>query len=173
MNADHVRNVFRIIGVELTFLSLVEFSFLEAIDLQFVPGDDKQAGNIRQELYDTLLQEYSALPTKPKDIDFADYAIVNVAPSVVPNPYLPSFRVFAYNISVGDNVDMKTKKGSKKRKHGHRHGDHGDKVSYCRTEIYRDTWKCYLNESWYSDPESPSRSNKQWTPLGYAQVRPT
>jgi endopolyphosphatase len=147
----------------------VEFSFLEAIDLQFVPEDDPKSSKIRQELYDTLLQEYSTLPTKPKDLDFADYAIVNVAPSVVPNPYLPSFRVFAYNITSGDKVDMKIKKGSK-RKHGHRHGDGGDKGSYCRTEIYRDTWKCQLNESWNSSPDSPSRSNQQWTPLGYAQV---
>ena len=141
---------------------------MEAIDLQFLPEDDEQPSKMGQELYETLLREYSALPAKPKDLDFADYAIVNVAPSVVPNPYLPGFRVFVYNISAGDNVDTE---GSKKRKHGHRHGNHGDKASYCRTEIYRDTWKCYLNESWHSDSESPSRSNKQWTPLGYAQVR--
>jgi endopolyphosphatase len=109
-------------------------------------------------------------PTKPKDLDFADYAIVNVAPPVVPNPYLPAFRVFAYNISAGDDTEiMKTIMG-KKRRHGHRRGDHDDKASYCRKEIYRETWKCYLNESWHSDPESPSRNNKQWTPLGYAQV---
>lgn len=170
MNADHVRNVF-IGSLQLrpTLLSVVEFSFLEAIDLQFVPEDDKKPVEMRKELYETLLQEYSALPTKLKDLDFADYAVVNVAPSVVPNPYLPGFRVFAYNISAGANGEMKTKK----RKHGHRRGDHGDKESYCRREIYRDTWKCHLNESWHSDAESPSRSNKQWSPLGYAQVGPT
>ncbi|KAF8218705.1 endopolyphosphatase [Tricholoma matsutake] len=154
-----------ILGHLFGHMNADHFSFLEAIDLQFVPEDDKKPVEMRKELYETLLQEYSALPTKLKDLDFADYAVVNVAPSVVPNPYLPGFRVFAYNISAGANGEMKTKK----RKHGHRRGDHGDKESYCRREIYRDTWKCHLNESWHSDAESPSRSNKQWSPLGYAQ----
>ena len=150
---------------------LPQFSFLEAIDLQFVPEDGEKSSEMHQDLYDTLLKEYSALPTKPKDLDFRNYAIINVAPAVVPNPYLPGFRVFTYNISAGDNVKMKKKKGSR-RKHGHRRGDHGDKGSHCLKEIYRDTWKCHLNETWHSDPESPSRSNKQWSPLGYAQVCP-
>lgn len=119
------------------------------------------------------MHEYSALPTKSKDLDYGDYGVVNVSPPVVPNPYLPSFRVFSYNTtgsSMDTNAKKRKKKKGSKRKHGHRRGDHGNKDSHCAREDYRNTWKCYLNETWYSDPESPSRSNKQWTPLGYAQV---
>ena len=123
---------------------------------------------MRQDLYSALVDEFSALPTEAKGLDLANYAVINVGPSVVPNPYLPSFRVFSYNVSGNADVDMKKKRS--KRRHGHRHGDHGDKASYCRREMYQDSWKCHLNETWHSDPESPSRSNKQWTPLGYAQV---
>jgi len=143
------------------------FSFLEAIDLQIAPEKDEES--TKHDLYDTLLQEYATLPRKPKDVDFADYAVVNVAPPVVPNPYLPGFRVYAYNISASDDTEMMKSILGKKRRHGHRRGDHGDKASYCRKEMYRESWKCSLNESWNSDPESPSRKNKKWTPLGYAQ----
>jgi endopolyphosphatase len=146
---------------------------LEAIDLQFTPEGQARRKITREELYDTLLHEFSALPTKSKDLDYANYGVVNVSPPVVPNPYLPSFRVFSYNTtdaSVDANAKGKKKKKGSKRKHRHRRGDHGNKDSHCRKEEYRNTWKCYLNETWYSDPESPSRSNKQWTPLGYAQV---
>jgi len=56
-----------------------------------------------------------------------------------------------------------------KRKHGHHRGNHGSKDAQCRKKEHQNTWKCFLNETWHSDPGSPSRSNKQWTPLGYAQ----
>lgn len=106
--------------------------------------------------------------------------MINVSQPVVPNPYLPTFRIFSYNTSEGStdtddgqsNEDRKKKKKKKgtKRKHGHRRGDHGNKDHHCKEEPYRDSWKCHLNDTWYSDPDSPSRSNQQWTGLGYAQV---
>lgn len=153
-----------VISIPLT-LTPRKFAFLEAIDLEFVPEDAKNKGE-RIDLFDTLIQEFSALPTKPKELDYGNYAVVNVAPPVVPNPYLPSFRVFSYNSSAGENARTK----GKKRRHGHKRGDHGNKAAHCKLKENRDTWKCYLNESWYSDPKSPSRSNQLWSPLGYAQV---
>jgi len=143
------------------------FSFLEAIDLEFTSDESATKGGLSS-LYDTLLHEFSALPTKPKDLDYGDYHVVNTAPPVVPNPYLPSFRVFSYNVS-GAADGVARPKTTGKRRHGHRRGDHEDKVAHCSLKENKDTWKCFLNETWHSDPESPSRSNKQWTPLGYAQ----
>jgi len=140
------------------------FSFLEAIDLEFTTAERVNQRQGFSPLYDTLLHEFAALPTKPKDLDYAEYAVVNTAPPVVPNPYLPSFRVFAYNVT-----RPQAKATGKKRHHGHHRGNRGDKDVHCRQQEYQDTWKCFLNETWHSDKESPSRSNKLWTPLGYAQ----
>jgi len=117
-------------------------------------------------LYKTLLKEFSALPKSPK---MADYAVVNVAPSVVPNPYLPAFRIFSYNITdARGDYRLATKK---KRKHGHPRGDKGNKTVHCKSEEYQNTWRCHLDQPWFSDPDSPSRSNQRWSPLGFAQVR--
>jgi len=93
-----------------------------------------------------------------------DYAVVNVGPSVVPNPYLPSFRIYSYNTTGGKGAS-----GQEKRRHGHRRGSDGNNAT-CQSDKYADTWRCHLNREWHSDAKSPSRSNRQWTPLGYAQV---
>ncbi|KAF8897542.1 endopolyphosphatase [Infundibulicybe gibba] len=138
--------------------------FVEAIDLQLVEGPHNST---YMDLYDTLLVEFDALPKSAKATNMDDYAVINVAPPVVPNPYVPTFRVFSYNISGAGHDGDPTEQ--KKRKHGHHRGDHGNKAAKCKTEPYRNTWKCHLNESWYSDPHSPSRTNRLWTPLGYAQ----
>lgn len=123
---------------------------------------DPDASN-HDDLYDTLLQDFSALPKSSKKTDLDGYAVINVSPPVVPNPYLPTYRVFAYNVS---NIAG----SSSKRKHGHHRGGGTDKKTLCKQAAYQDSWKCQLNDPWYSDPDSPSRTNQQWTPLGYAQV---
>ncbi|KAG6897450.1 hypothetical protein C0992_001450 [Termitomyces sp. T32_za158] len=143
----------------------MNFSFLESVDLDFYKKQDRQLRQqTKSSLYDTLMQDFAAL-FKSGNVDYSNYAVVNTASSVVPNPFLPSFRIFAYNIT-GEESRYKA---SKRRSHGHEHGDRADKTAQCRLRKNQDTWKCFLNETWHSDPESPSRSNKQWTPLGYAQ----
>ncbi|KAI0347563.1 hypothetical protein BDW22DRAFT_1352033 [Trametopsis cervina] len=53
-----------------------------------------------KELYTTLLKDFNAVSKRSgKKLDYDALAVVNVSPSVVPNPYLPSFRVYAYNVS--------------------------------------------------------------------------
>ncbi|KAG6919426.1 hypothetical protein DXG01_006309 [Tephrocybe rancida] len=158
-----------ILGHLFGHMNADHFSFLEAIDLEFTKDEAelRAQSDLRGSttLYTTLLQEFAALPTDPKKMDYAEYAVVNTAPPIVPNPYLPSFRIFSYNVTGAESRP----KASKDRKHGHRRGDRGDKAVYCKVKKNRETWKCFLNETWYSDPESPSRTNKLWTPLGYAQ----
>lgn len=128
-------------------------------------------------LAETLFEEFSALPKKAKT-DLDDYAVINVGPSVVPNPYLPTFRVFAYNATGGSGDDVEThgdtevqfmkKKGG--RDHGHKHpGKHADVD--CKKKENRGTWACRPRKPQYASEDAPSRRNTQWTPLGYAQVR--
>ncbi|KAF6762120.1 endopolyphosphatase [Ephemerocybe angulata] len=159
-------------------MNVDHFFFLESIDLEIIPESKKAvrtAGNDLA-LYNVLLEEFAALPTNKK-INLDEYAAVNVAPSVVPN-YLPSFRIFSYNVT--DTLDAIEPEGGKKkkkptpkkppkRKHGHRRGERGDKDKHCTEEKYQNSWKCHLDEPWNSDENSPSRTNRFWSPLGYAQ----
>jgi endopolyphosphatase len=132
-------------------------------------------------LYDELIEDFTALRREVKARSEDDFAVVTVAPSVVPNPYLPSFRVYAYNVTAAADGSMllkKTKKDKKdkkkkKKKKGHRRGPQkGDRFKLCKEDEARlKSWRCHLAEEWHSDPDAPCRTNKLWTPLGYAQVR--
>lgn len=140
----------------------------------------------KKNLAETLMKDFSELP-KAKKTDLDEYAVINVSPSVVPNPYLPSFRVFAYNVTGAPSISvirqkqqsdddasatpenfLKEIKGSK-RKHGHRHPKKDREVD-CAKKEYRDTWACRPKKKFYADEDAPSRRNQLWTPLGYAQV---
>jgi len=146
------------------------FFLLEAEDLQFPSESDLTPADgvvsAARGLYDTLVNDFGDLPKKGKT-DYDNYGVVNVAPSLVPNPYLPSFRIFTYNITQARS-ETKLKKKKNKRKHGHRRGN-GSKEELCKKKKYEDSWRCKLDEPWYSDPEAPSRVNTLWSPLGYAQ----
>ncbi|KDR83732.1 hypothetical protein GALMADRAFT_219563 [Galerina marginata CBS 339.88] len=164
-----------ILGHLYGHMNVDHFFFMEAADLGIFPDkEDLQDGAVSTlgdgGLFETLVGNWGALPKSPK---LADYAVVNVGPSVVPNPYLPTFRIFSYNVSAaGDLALKKPKKQPKKpskRKPGHPRGDGGNKTVHCKSEKYRDTWRCHLDQPWHSDSSSPSRSNQRWTPLGYAQ----
>lgn len=117
-------------------------------------------------LYKILLEEFALLP-QPKKIDLDEYAIINVSPSLVPNPYLPTFRIFTYNIT---NVEDALADGSLGQKTRQIPQGNGRKASLCEEERYRDSWKCKLEFNPPSNPDAPSRRSKLWTPLGYAQV---
>ncbi|KAH6917815.1 endopolyphosphatase [Coprinopsis sp. MPI-PUGE-AT-0042] len=146
-------------------MNVDHFFFLEEIDLQIVPDEDaKKARTMGGDgaLYETLITEFAALPV-PKRKEMDNYAVVNVAPAVVPNPYLPSFRVFTYNIT-DPSYDAQ-----KKRHHGHRRGDRGDKDVHCKQPEWKNSWRCHLTQPWHSDKTAPSRRNQQWSLLGYAQ----
>ena len=62
-------------------------------------SDTPETQRKKKDLYGTLLKEFAQMRKSIEKIDHDNYAVVNVAPSVVPNPYLPSFRIFSYNIS--------------------------------------------------------------------------
>jgi endopolyphosphatase len=149
----------------------MQFFFLEAIDLELpaigaVQG--RQPHTAREDLYETLIHDFGELPGKKK-VNEAQFAVVNVNPSVVPNPYVPAFRIFSYNATGAADYNGTQLRINKDRKHGHPRGPKVDKKR-CKDEPWRDTWRCHLTEKWHSDPESPVRTNTLWTPLGFAQV---
>ena len=110
---------------------------------------------------------------KEKKRDEADYAVVNVSPSVVPNPLLPSFRVFSYNVTGAEHLDADAalKKHKKKKHRGDDVPQKGDRFEKCKKgEPDAGGWRCHLDKPWHSSPDAPSRTNTLWSPLGYAQV---
>ena len=123
-----------------------------------------------------LLKDFSQLP---KDVDYGDYGVINISPSVVP-AYLPSFRIFNYNMSaeaVQDALDKKERRRrgetfGKQPPHGHRKPDPSKpRAEQCKKDKYKDSWRCHFSkDNWHTDPEAPSRKNGLMSPLGFAQV---
>jgi endopolyphosphatase len=152
---------------------------MEADDLELYT-DTTLSGN--KGLYEGIIDNFESLPKTKKKFNLDNYGVITVSPSVVPNPYLPTFRIFTYNIT-GANSAMAhaTMPPSDKRvrmlkdrvpKHPRGGGKKaGDKKKLCKEKEHKDSWKCKLHEPWHSDDEAPSRRNTLWSPLGYAQVR--
>lgn len=159
-----------------------QFFFLHANDTILWDDEDelRSRGKSREDeavglasknnLAKTIMEDFGSLPKKA---DLDDYAVVNVGPSVVPHPYLPTFRVFAYNITGTDDeiiaAGEKDEMNGMKRKHGHRNPK--EKEVDCKKKEHRETWACRPKKPQYASPQAPSRMNRLWTPLGYAQVR--
>jgi len=150
------------------------FYFIEADDLELW-SDLKSAGN--KGLFEGIMDNFSNIP-KTRKTNLDNYAVINVSPSVVPNPYLPSFRIFAYNITDGagfaaqhDNSPSDERvRAFKDRVPKHpRGGKAGNKNKLCKEKEHKNSWKCRLREPWHTDEEAPCRKNTLWSPLGYAQ----
>lgn len=132
------------------------------------PEDVDSLGRKKKELYNSLIKTFSELPKGRKKVNYDDYGVVNVSPSVVPNPFLPSFRIFTYNITGSQYVPRLQADEQEAVSAGNGTGLAG-RAQSCNTTEHRDSWRCTLSQPWHSDPSSPSRTNRLWTPLGYAQ----
>lgn len=114
-----------------------------------------------------MLQEFADLPGA-QGLNHDNYAVVNVAPSVVPT-YLPSFRIYAYNTT--GSLYTAGQLGNATGQPGGSSASLKSRVgALCTEKAYENTWRCNLEQPWHSNAESPSRTNRLWTPLGYAQV---
>ena len=91
-----------------------------------------------RQLYNGLLKNFEDLPKAKRNSTYDDYAVVNVSPSVVPNPYLPSFRIFAYN-TTGTPYVPALQPGQ----------------TPC-DEL--DAGRCDVAERWHASPDAPSRT---------------
>ncbi|KAK7695800.1 hypothetical protein QCA50_000438 [Cerrena zonata] len=141
-------------------------------------GDEGDLKKKHKDLYGTLLKSFNHMH-KVSKLDHDNYAVVNVAPSVVPNPYLPSFRIFSYNISgspyipgdLGVTLDSIGSRGLT----AHSEDSDGsppdclDDTEGRQNLTLEKTYKCHSSRRWNSSPNSPSRRNGLWSPLGYAQ----
>ncbi|WVW86650.1 hypothetical protein I302_108704 [Kwoniella bestiolae CBS 10118] len=148
-------------------------------------------------LKEELKKDFQDMPGA-KDLKLKDYVAINVAASVIPT-YLPGLRIFTYNVSglgdekneeaiykpyqvssqededeeeeeeedldMDDDVDITKKKG---RRPGHRHGKQpkGD----CKKKENEDKPHCVFRRlPRYYSKDSPSRTNRALSPLGYTQ----
>ncbi|KAF8743226.1 Calcineurin-like phosphoesterase, partial [Rhizoctonia solani] len=113
---------------------------------------------------DKLHAEFKEL-SKQKKVDYDDYFIVNIGPSVIPE-YTPSVRVFTYNITGAElngsspitNVDELLDSEEV----------NASKVD-CRKKENKDKKKCVFKKPRHASKRSPSRRNSLWSPTGYAQ----
>ncbi|KAF8826752.1 hypothetical protein HHX47_DHR5000731 [Lentinula edodes] len=152
----------------------MQFFLIEAKDIEVT--NDIHHGLKHDNLCDSLLDDFAQLP-KSGRTDLDDYAVINVSPPVVPNPYLPTFRVFTYNITdvkdaLADSSPIRQMNSldSSRSEPLHRR-KHRDNSSQCKEGLYRSSWKCQLQ---FEPPisinaDAPSRTSRLWTPLGYAQ----
>jgi endopolyphosphatase len=162
----------------------LEFYYVEAADLNIRDEGDTLLSQRSESgtIFDELMASFEALPEASEHLNYDDYSIVNVSPSLVPNPYLPTFRVFSYNISglqssfvgaVGEDEYLKKTKMDRVSRWKHlpyRHGNRENNGPQCGSAGYRDSWRCKGFRPWRSDGRAPSRQNSLWSPLGYAQV---
>lgn len=135
----------------------VDFFFLLQADHLVTSPFEEILVQKKDRPHKALKKVFKSLP-KVSKLDMDEWAVVNVAPSVVANPYLPAFRVFSYNVT-GRAEGQATKKKHK----------HGGKRKGCNKKN-EETWACREpHEEWHSDEGAPSRKNQLWTGLGYAQ----
>jgi len=123
-----------------------------------------------------LLRDFSDLP---RDVDYGDYGVINVSPSVVP-AYFPSFRIFNYNVSTEAFEGALERKERQRRgevslrppPRGHHTPDPSKpRTEQCKKDKFKDSWRCHFSkDDWHSDPEAPSLKNGLMSPLGFAQV---
>ncbi|KAI6113670.1 hypothetical protein EV401DRAFT_2090727 [Pisolithus croceorrhizus] len=163
-----------ILGHLFGHLNTDHFYFMKADDVH-VDGDANLGTlNLAEHaasLFDMLVADFSRLPGPQDGIDYGDYAVVNVNPSVVPNPYVPTFRAYAYNVTGlqevggGERHDRFGFRGSPDHQGMSesgtmkgRGGPERDKLEGCGVDF-----DCGVHFG------SPSRRNLLWTPLGYAQ----
>ncbi|KAI6047177.1 Metallo-dependent phosphatase-like protein [Pisolithus marmoratus] len=161
-----------ILGHLFGHLNTDHFYFMKADDVH-VDENAKETLKLTRHaasLFDMLVADFSRLPGPQDGIEYGDYAVVNVNPSVVPNPYVPTFRAYVYNVTgLPDGMSEryggvgfegspecwgKSGSGAVKRKGGYRR----DELEGCGVDFGGGVHF-----------GSPSRRNLLWTPLGYAQ----
>jgi len=155
----------------------VQFSLLDADEINMYTEDSPEISS-KSTIFETLIADFSEIPVPLKEIHYDHYSVVNTNAAIVPNPYLPSFRVFAYNITglssavkdIRYDPYLQTTKAAWRRRALNNDSVREANKPKCEHSKHRDTWRCHFGKPWHSDSESPSRSNSLWSPLGYAQV---
>lgn len=161
-----------ILGNLYGHLNVDHFSFLEADEI-----DMSAEISSSSTIFETLIADFSEIPEPLEDTHYDNYAVVNVNAAIVPNPYIPSFRIFTYNTTglsgfakdVSSDPYLQTIKASQRHRALNQRQIRPFKTPKCEHEEYHNTWRCQFDKPWHSDSESPSRRNSLWSPLGFAQ----
>lgn len=168
-----------ILGHLFGHLNTDHFYFMKADDVH-VDGDTKlktlKLTEHAASLFDALVADFSRLPGPQDGMDYGNYAVVNVNPSVVPNPYVPTFRAYVYNVT-GLPTGRGREVGESERYD--RVGFRGSPDHQGKSESGAMKWEggpgrdelkaCGVDFDGRVPFGSPSRWNLLWTPLGYAQ----
>lgn len=115
-----------------------------------------------------LKKSFEAIPG-PTELKYKDYAVVNVAPSIIPT-YFPAARIYSYNISgVTNDANIRqqvTRPAPDDPLDPLKKSRKGD----CAKPANEHKPHCsFKTKPRYASPESPSRSNKALSVLGYTQ----
>ncbi|KAG2141513.1 hypothetical protein BD769DRAFT_1650743 [Suillus cothurnatus] len=169
LNVDHVCTV---TSNHPQFTDSKQFSFLDADDI-----DMSMKTSLKGTLFKTLIADFSEIPEPLEDTHYGNYAVVNVNAAIVPNPYIPSFRIFTYNTTglsgfvedIGSDPYLQTTKATQRRRALTHEQVRAFKKPKCERKKSCSTWRCQFNKPWHTDSESPSRRNSLWSPLGFAQ----
>ncbi|KAI6003997.1 hypothetical protein EDD15DRAFT_2385097 [Pisolithus albus] len=168
-----------ILGHLFGHLNTDHFYFMKADDVH-VDGDTKlktlKLTEHAASLFDALVADFSRLPGPQDGMDYGNYAVVNVNPSVVPNPYVPTFRAYVYNVTGLPTGGGREVGGSERYD---RVGFRGSPDHQGKPEGGAMKWEggpgrdelkaCGVDFDGRVPFGSPSRWNLLWTPLGYAQ----
>jgi len=160
------------------------FTYVGTKDLQ-KPPEEEGFKSKKKELYSMLMKSFSKLDDTAK-LNMDTYSIIHTSPSIVPNPYLPSMRVWGYNVSGLDlnsetvreadggahpsEAEDGTNKKKKKKKKPKEPDTARPGKKRCKKLEDKYKWWCQLPErEWFTDEDAPSRKNGPLSPLGYTQ----
>lgn len=131
-------------------------------------GRFKVYGKKKEETVKKALKDsWAALPG-PAKLKYKDYAVVNVAPSIIP-AYLPAARIYSYNIS-GVSLDPSVRGEIERPAPDDPEDALKKKKKGCNKPENQNKPHCtFKTKPRYASPGSPSRSNTALSVLGYTQ----
>ncbi|KAG9123357.1 hypothetical protein FRC07_015054 [Ceratobasidium sp. 392] len=100
---------------------------------------------------------------RKKKLDYDDYFIVNIGPSVIPE-YTPSVRIFTYNVTNAESSDFDDNKDA-----GLDWSEPSISKIDCSKKENKNKKQCVFKKPRHANKHSPSRTNTLWSPTGYSQ----
>jgi len=157
-----------IVGQLFGHMNTDHFAYVGTRDLQH-PKEENTRYKSKKNLFQILMRSFARLE-KPSQLDLDTFSVIHTSPSVVPNPYLPTLRVWSYNVSGLGVVGLTAASERIGRKNGSKGKDARPSKKRCKRREDKYKWWCQLpKRPWYSDENAPSRKNGPLTPLGYVQ----
>ncbi|CAE6454211.1 unnamed protein product [Rhizoctonia solani] len=144
----------------------VDHFVIHSIDNIIAPKPSMRITGRKKEaqISDKLYADFKAL-SKKKKVDYDDYFVLNIGPSVLPE-YTPSVRVYTYNISGADSAEPSLIANVDRSLDSEELN--ASKID-CTKKENKNKKKCVFKKPRHANKRSPSRRNTLWSPTGYAQ----